>query len=444
MTSLNLFPRACALAAVAVLAFSACSRKGTAPGEPNTAANATAKLGSAPDDGFAFGIGKRITISLDALPKPFATDSAGNPPKVVPPPAGAKLNLPEGFAVSEFSSGDYKNPRWVKEGPNGDLFLADYAGNTIYLLRDANKDGKIDNATERFVFATDLNKPFGMAINGGYFYIGNTDSVVRAKYTPGQTKLEAKPEKIADLPAGKGHSTRDLLFSPDGKKLYVSVGSASNVDDETSEPRRAAISEYNPDGSGHRIFASGLRNPVGLAWNPVTKELWTVVNERDLLGDNLVPDYATSVKDGAFYGWPFSYLGQNEDPRRKGEHPELVKKAVVPDVLLEAHGAPLGITFYTGDMFPAEYKNSAFVALHGSWNRALRHGYKVVRIPFKDGKPEGGYENFMTGWLTDTASKEVWGRPVGLTVIRDGSMLVVDDGGQKIWRVTYGANTAKK
>lgn len=423
------------LAAASVLVLSACSHK---EATPTTSSNAAKTAG---DD--YTGLGKRITIKLDALPKPFETASAGNPPTVVPPPPGAKLNVPEGFAVSEFSSGDYKNPRWIKEGPNGDLFLADYTGNTIYLLRDANHDGKIDNATERFVFAENLNMPFGMAINNGYFYIGNTDAVVRAKYTPGQTKLEGKPEKIADLPGGgKGHSTRDVIFSPNGKKLYVSVGSASNVDDETKDPRRAAISEYNPDGSGWRVFASGLRNPVGLAWNPVTKQLWTVVNERDALGDDLVPDYATSVKEGAFYGWPFSYLGQHEDPRRKGERPDLVAKAIVPDVLLEPHGAPLGITFYTGDMFPAEYKNNAFVALHGSWNRSLRHGYKVIRIPFKDGKPEGWYENFMTGWMTDTASKEVWGRPVGVTVIRDGSLLVVDDGGKKVWRVTYQKNGA--
>jgi glucose/arabinose dehydrogenase len=437
MSSLKLFPKMIAIAAVAAFTLSACSRRSEAPGEPATVAKSGTP--AVANDDYGVGLGKRIVIKADALPKPFATESAGNPPKVVPPPPGAKLEVPEGFAVSEFSSGDYDKPRWLHVAENGDIFLADSGANKIYLLRDANNDGRIDNASERFLFAEGLNLPFGMAISGGYFYIGNTDSVVRAKYTPGQTKLEAKPEKIADLPAGKGHSTRDVIFSPDGKKMYVAVGSASNVDDETSEPRRAAVSEYNPDGRGHRIYASGLRNPVGLAWNPVTKELWTTVNERDLLGDDLVPDYATSVKDGAFYGWPFSYLGQNEDPRRKGERPDLVAKAIVPDVLFEAHGAPLGIVFYTGKMFPPDYHGDAFVALHGSWNRAYRHGYKVVRIPFKDGKPEGGYENFMMGWMTDGAQKEVWGRPVGLAVLADGSLLVVDDGGDKIWRVTYSA-----
>jgi glucose/arabinose dehydrogenase len=435
---LKLSPKKITFAVGAALALSACGQKA---GAPQTAANSSASSAStgAPPNNYSTGLGQRILIKADALPKPFETESASNSPTVVPRPAGAELQLPPGFAVSEFSSGDYKRPRWMLAAENGDLFLADYGANKIYLLRDANSDGRIDNASERFVFAEGLNLPFGMAINGGYFYIGNTDSVVRAKYQPGQTKLEGPMEKIADLPGDGGHSTRDLLFSPDGRKLYVAVGSKSNVDDESKDPRRATIGEYNPDGSGYRIYASGLRNPVGLAWNPVAKELWTTVNERDRLGDDLVPDYATSVKDGAFYGWPFAYLGPNEDPRRKGERPDLVAKAVVPDVLLEAHGAPLGIVFYTGKMFPAEYQNSAFVALHGSWNRSRRQGYKLIRIPFKDGKPEGGYENFMLGWMTDGASKEVWGRPVGLTVMRDGSLLVVDDGGNKVWRVTYSA-----
>ena len=330
-------------------------------------------------------------------------------------------------------------PRWVKEGPNGDLFLADWQANTIYLLRDSNKDGKIDNATERFVFTKAVNRPFGMAVQKvgteTYFYVGNTDSIVRFKYQIGQTALEGQPEKLATVPTG-GHSTRDLLFSKDGKKMYLSVGSQSNVNE--GEPEiRAAISEYNPDGTGHRIYAFGIRNPVGLAWNPVNGELWTAVNERDLLGDDLVPEYATSVKEGGFYGWPDSYMGSNVDPRVKAPRMDLVKRAIVPDVLIEPHSAALGIVFYTGTMFPAEYRNDAFVALHGSWNRKNRSGYKVIRIPFEKGKPEGGYENFLTGWVPDETGPDVWGRPVGLTMIKDGSMLVVDDGGKKIWRVTY-------
>lgn len=387
------------------------------------------------------GSGKRIVLTPDGLPKPFASESVRNPPSVTTQPSGAKLELPPGFQLSVFSEGEYQNPRWVKEGPNGDLFLADAEGNTIYLLRDANKDGKIDNASERFTFATGLDKPFGMAVQKigaqTWFYIGNTGSVVRYKYSPGQTKLEGEPEKLIEVPTG-GHWTRDILFSRDGKKLYVSVGSLSNVN-EGEDPRRAAINEYNPDGSGHRVFAAGIRNPVGLAWNSAKPaELWTAVNERDLLGNDLVPEYATSVKDGGFYGWPDSYMGKNPDPRVKNPRTDLVSRALVPDVLLEPHSAALGIVFYTGKMFPKEYQGDAFVALHGSWNRANRSGYKVVRIPFANGKPEGGYENFLMGWVPDETGKSVWGRPVGVTVIRDGSLLVVDDGGKKIWRVTYG------
>ncbi len=385
------------------------------------------------------GSGKRIVLTSKGLPKPFASESVRNGPKIIPQPSGARLELPPGFELSVFSEGGYNNPRWIKEGPNGDLFLADEREKTIYLLRDANKDGKIDNETERFTFATGLDRPFGMAVQKigaqTWFYVGNTGSVVRFKYTPGETKVEGEAEKLLEVPIG-GHWTRDILFSRDGKKMYVSVGSESNVN-EGEDPRRAAINEYNPDGSGHRIFASGIRNPVGLAWNPANGQLWTAVNERDLLGDDLVPEYATSVKDGGFYGWPDSYMGQNADPRVKNPRKELVARALVPDVLIEPHSAALGIVFYTGKMFPKEYQGDAFVALHGSWNRSRRSGYKVIRIPFANGKPEGGYENFLMGWVPDETGASVWGRPVGVTMIRDGSLLVVDDGGKKIWRVAY-------
>ncbi|MFZ4793588.1 MAG: PQQ-dependent sugar dehydrogenase [Blastocatellia bacterium] len=383
-------------------------------------------------------VGDRIVITPSSLPKPFETKAVANGPRSAPAPAGAALAVPAGFEVKVFAEGDFQNPRWMIEGANGDLFLADSRANNVVLLRDTNKDGRIDNATERFVFATGLNQPFGLAIQAGWFYIANTSTVVRFKYEVGQTSLTGEGEKIIDLP-GQGyrqHWTRNLLFSRDGRKLFVSVGSESNVSEEP-EPRRAAISEYNPDGTGHRIFASGIRNPIGLAWNPVSGQLWTAVNERDGLGDDLVPDYVTSVKDGGFYGWPYAYIGSNEEPRLKGKRPDLVAKAIVPDVLVEPHAAALGLTFYNGRMFPKEYVGDAFVALHGSWNRALRSGYKVVRIPFKNGKPEGGYENFMTGWVPDEKGREVWGRPVGVTVIRDGSLLVVDDGGNKVWRITY-------
>ncbi|MBS1790336.1 MAG: sorbosone dehydrogenase family protein [Acidobacteria bacterium] len=382
---------------------------------------------------------QRIVYTVEGLPKPFATESVRNNPRIIPQPTGAKLEVPAGFNVEVFSEGDYQEPRWIKQGPNGDLFLTDSRKNEIYLLRDTNKDGKIDNTTERFVFATGLYRPFGMAIQKvgaqTYFYIGNTNAVIRYKYQIGQTRLEGEPEKLVDLLPG-GHWTRDILFSKDGKKMYVSHGSASNVNE--GEPEiRAAINEYNPDGTGHRVFAFGIRNPVGLTWNPANGEMWTAVNERDLLGDDLVPEYATSVKEGGFYGWPDSYMGSNVDPRVKNPRMDLVKRAIVPDVLIEPHAAALGIVFYTARMFPAAYQGGAFVSLHGSWNRKNRTGYKVIYIPFKNGKPEGGYENFLTGWVPDEAGPEVWGRPVGLQVIQDGSLLVVDDGGKKIWRVTY-------
>lgn len=399
----------------------------------------TTKPKVAPTSASAPPSSERIIIQPNGMPKPFHTESARNPPRVTPQPDDARLAVPQGFEISVFSEGDYRNPRWIIEGPNGDVFLADSQGNAIYLLRDANKDGKIDNATERFTFATGLNRPFGMAVQKvgaqTYFYVGNTNSIVRFKYQVGQTKLEGAPEKLIDLPSG-GHWTRDILFSRDGRKMYVSVGSSSNVN-EGELPIRAAINEYNPDGTGHRIFAEGIRNPVSLTWNPAKGEMWTAVNERDLLGDDLVPEYATSVKEGGFYGWPDSYIGKNLDPRVKNPRMNLVNRAIVPDVLIEPHSAALGIEFYTGRMFPREYQGDAFVALHGSWNRKDRTGYKVIRIPFEKGKPEGGYENFLTGWVPDETAREVWGRPVGVRMIRDGSLLVVDDGGRKVWRVTY-------
>ncbi len=378
--------------------------------------------------------------SYDAnkLPPPFHTESARRSSKVVPMPAGAKLTVPKGFKVNVFAEGNFREPRWMALAPNGDVFLADSRANTIHILRDKDKDGV---AEERFVFSDRLSQPFGMAFHKDWFYVANTDSIVRFKYKPGQTAAEAAPEKLVELTPGgyNQHWTRNLLFSKDGKQLFVSIGSATNVSVEP-DPKRAAISVYDPEGKNHRIFASGLRNPIGLAWNPKTGELWTAVNERDGLGDDLVPDYATSVKEGGFYGWPYSYLGQNEDPRRKGENPELVKKAIVPDVLFTSHVAALGIQFYTGKMFPKEYQGDAFVAFHGSWNRQKLSGYSVVRIPFDDkGRLEGNrYETFVSGWLPDENSNEVWGRPVGVLVHTDGSLLITDDGGDRIWRVSYG------
>src|SRR5436190_1017860 len=263
---------------------------------------------------------------------------------------------------------------------------------------------------------------------------GNPPRVVKR---PASAKLYAPPGFHIELWATGFGATRNVLFNRDGSKMYVAVGSASNVDDETGEPRRAAITEFNPDGRGARVFASGLRNPIALAWNPVNGTLWTTVNERDGLGDDLVPDYITEVKAGAFYGWPFSYIGKNVDPRRAGEHPELVARAIVPSLLIESHSAPITMAFYTGKMFPARYRNGTFVALHGSWNRHRRTGYKIIFVPFRNGQPSGGYDDFVVGWAPSPDSEDVWGRPAGLLVLPDGSLLIADDGSDVIWRVTY-------
>jgi glucose/arabinose dehydrogenase len=380
-------------------------------------------------------------IRPDQLPPPFQTSSANNPPQLVGRPAGAELRVPLGFRVDLFYDGRLggdNSPRMMALAPNGDVFAVNSGGNTIYVLRDADGDGKAEGL---FTFATKsdgLNLPFGMAFLAGFLYVGNTNQVVRFPYAPGQMKAAGPAEVvIPDLP-GLGynqHWTRNLVFSPDGKKLYVSVGSQSNLGEEGE--KRAAILEYNPDGTGYRRYAYGLRNPVGLAINPVTKELWTAVNERDGMGDDLVPDYFTSVRDGGFYGWPYSYIGAHLDPRMNGKGQDLAAKAIVPDVLFQAHSASLGAVFYTGAMFPPEYQNDAFVALHGSWNRSLRTGYKIVRVRFRDGKPVGGYEDFLTGWLLGDSNRNVWGRPVGVLVARDGALLISDDGAHRIWRVAY-------
>jgi glucose/arabinose dehydrogenase len=379
---------------------------------------------------------RHYEIKVADLPPAEVHRGPVNFSRIIPRPDGADLTLPPGFQIDVFAEGDLKRPRWLALAPNGDVFVAESEGNRISILRDSNGDGRVD---QRFVFADGLAHPFGMAFWRDYLYVGDTDAVVRFKYRPGQTKAEGSPEKIADLPMNgyREHWTRNVIFNPSGTKIYVTVGSKSNVD-AGEEPMRAAISEFNPDGTGHRIYASGTRNPIGLAFNPTSGRLWAAVQERDLIGDELVPDYVTAVTEGAFYGWPYGYIGQHEDPRRKNERPDLVKKAVVPDVLIQAHSAVLGLAFYEGEMFPGEYRGDAFVALHGSWNRSKRTGYKIIRIKFKNGKPVGGYDDFITGWMLGEDKPEVWGRPVGLLVLKDGSMLITDDGANKIWRVTYG------
>ena len=381
------------------------------------------------------------------LPTPFATPSARNNSKVIGWPQGKMPTPASGFEVSLFAD-KLDNPRQAYVLPNGDILIVeatrewpgradrpDKSANRIALFRDSNKDGKPEL---RETFVTGLNMPHGMAVLGNWFYVGNTDGIVRYPYKPGQTKIDAKPAKVLDLPAG-GHYTRNLITDPAGKKLYIAVGSSSNVDEDgadAKDPRRAAILEMNPDGSGMRVFAGGLRNAVGMDWEPSTKTLWTVVNERDLLGDDLVPDYLTSVKEGAFYGWPYSYFGQNIDPRKKGQRPDLVARAIKPDYALGSHTAALGLAFYNGKSFPQRYRGGAFIGMHGSWNRSKMVGYKIAFIPFANGKPAGPMEDILTGFIADESKFEAYGRPVGVTVAPDGSLLVADDSGDKVWRVS--------
>lgn len=370
------------------------------------------------------------------LPAPYATESTKKSSSIVDQPENATLKVPKNFQVNVFAEGDFEKPRWMTLAPNGDVFVADSHADSIVILRDKNKDGV---AEERFIFADNLSQPFGMAFHKDWFYVANTDSVVRFKYKDGQTKADGEPEKLIELTRGgyNQHWTRNIIFSPDGTKLYVSIGSEHNASVE-EDSRRAAISVYDTNGKNHKLFATGLRNPIGLAFNPANGELWTAVNERDGLGDELVPDYVTSVKENGFYGYPYSYIGKNKDPRLKEQNDELVNRAIVPDVLLTSHSAALGIVFYNGKMFPSEYNGDAFVALHGSWNREKLTGYKIIRVNFENGKlVSNSYEDFLSGWLPDETSSEVWGRPVGLLVNADGSLLIADDGANKIWRVSY-------
>ncbi|SCY83665.1 Glucose/arabinose dehydrogenase, beta-propeller fold [Flavobacterium anhuiense] len=382
----------------------------------------------------------KTAIGDITLPPPYATESKTNNSKVIGWPAGKTPKAPEGFTVTKFADG-FENPRWTYIAPNQDIFVVESgtrsSKNQITVLRDKDKDGKFET---REVFISGLNKPFGMLVLKDFFYIANTDGLYRYPYKNNPLKLETKGEKILELPAGgyNNHWTRNILASPDGSKIYVSVGSGSNNGENgmDKEIRRAAILEINPDGTGEKIFASGLRNPVGMDWNPVNKELWTAVNERDELGDDLVPDYITSVKRDGFYGWPYSYFGSIPDPRMKGQRKDLVEKAIVPDVPVGSHTASLGLAFYTKEKFPAKYKNGAFVGQHGSWNRSKISGYKVLFVPFKDGKPSGKPEDFLTGFISDENKAEVYGRPVAVTVMNDGSLLVNDDSGNTIWKVT--------
>jgi glucose/arabinose dehydrogenase len=364
------------------------------------------------------------------LPKPFTKPIVANPPHGRPSPNFTPRALP-GFQVSVFARG-FREPRYLAVAPNGDVFLADTGGNTVYVLSDPGK-GTASNG--RTTFADNLHEPFGIAFHDNYVYIADTDEVIRFPYDPKTSKGTGGREHILDLPSGGMHSTRTVVFSLDGKKMFVSAGSDCNVCVKP-DARRAAIQVSDPDGKNAKIYASGLRNAVGLAVNPDTGVLWADVNERDMMGDNLPPDYFTHVPEGGVFGWPYSYIGKNLDPRVKEKRPDLVAKAIVPDVLVGPHVAPLESTFYTGKQFPESYWHGAFVALHGSWNRSIHSGYMVVFVPFKNGEPAGNPVSFLNGFDPNPRKQAVLGRPVGVAVAKDGSLLVADDVGNVIWRVS--------
>jgi glucose/arabinose dehydrogenase len=372
------------------------------------------------------------------LPQPFATRSVANPPNIVEWPNGKKPVAPAGFEVNLFAAG-LDNPRSILVLPNSDVLVMESlrrrAGSRIVVL-----PGSTNNAASHRheTFITGLNMAYGMALVNDRFYVGNTDSLVVFPYHSGETHIAAHPAKILELPAG-GHYTRNVIADPAGRKLYIAVGSATDADEDGSSakhPRRAAILQINRDGNDVRVFANGMRNPVGMDWEPTTKLLWAVVNERDLLGDQLVPDYLTAVREGGFYGWPYSYFGQNLDPRPKESRPDLVAKAIKPDYALGSHVTPLGLVFYTGKSFPQHYEGGAFIGMHGSWNRSKPVGYKVAFVPFKNGKPSGMPEDFLTGFIANQTTNEVYGRPAGVAVWTDGSLLVSDDASGNIWRVS--------
>lgn len=401
-----------------------------------------------------------LSAQAENLPEPYATKSKTKFSNVIGWPEGKKPIAPEGFSVTKFSDG-FDNPRNIFVAPNGDVFVSEGAtkvgalkkfgakligadkaqnldggGNRIILLRDTNNDGTPD---VKSVFLDGLNQPFGMTIIDSSFFVANTDGLWKYEYHRGDLKPTGKGEKILSLPAGgyNNHWTRNLLASPDRARIYISVGSGSNVGEHgmDNEIRRANILEVLPDGSGEKIYASGLRNPVGMDFVPGTYNLWTAVNERDELGDDLVPDYMTHVKEGGFYGWPYSYFGQNLDPQVKDQRPDLVKTALVPDMPLGAHTASLGLVFYDGKTFPGKYQGGAFIGQHGSWNRSSFAGYKVIFIPFKNGRPSGKPEDFLTGFIADADKGDVYGRPVGVAVAADGALLVADDAANTVWRV---------
>lgn len=381
-------------------------------------------------------IGAHFEISPASLPAPAEDTAVANESDTVSRPDGALPLVPAGFAVSVFAD-DLSNARYLDVLPNGDVLLAELKAGKVTVLRDEKGSGQ---ATKRFTFVSGLEKPHGIAFHDGYVYVADVRAVRRYRWNEADGTAGPAEPVTSDGALGRytgGHSTRNIVFAPDGKHFYVSIGSTSNIAEDPAP--LAAIKEFDASGGDGRIFASGLRNPVGIRFYPGTNTLFTVVNERDGLGDGLVPDYLTSVHDGGFYGWPYAYIGQHQQPGPLGsKHPDLVAQTIMPDLLFQSHSAPLGLEFYEGTQFPAEYRGDAFVSLHGSWNSGQPTGYKIVRIHFKDGKPAGGYENFLTGfWLPNTNPAKVWGRPVGLATAKDGSLLIADDVGERVWRVAW-------
>jgi glucose/arabinose dehydrogenase len=410
--------------------------------ESATLLTGKAAMGDCKSD--APGVRRKITVA--DLPPPSSNILAINRASVVSRPPGVPLRVPPGFKIELYAQA-FRDPRFLLTAPNGDLFVVESRPNQIKVLRDTNGDGKPD-VTETFA-ERDLNKPFGIAFyppgdDPQFLYVANTDGIIRFPYHNGDLKARGPAQQLAARLSGGaarlrsgGHWTRDIAFSPDGKQMYVSIGSRSNVSDNNAEADRARIFEFNPDGTNRKVYAWGIRNAVGIAFRPGSNEIWMSTNERDEIGEDLPPDYISSVRPGGFYGWPWFYIGNHPDPRHKGKHPELADKVIVPDVLVQAHSASLNLCFYTGDQFPAEYKGDIFAAFHGSWNRMKRTGYKVVRVPFDHatGKALGEYEDFVTGFVSPDG--KVWGRPVGITVAKDGSLLISEDGNGTIWRVSY-------
>ena len=374
----------------------------------------------------------KLPVNWKGLPDPFHTPSASNRPKVIPRPDHSKLSVPAGFQVEEYMSGFDARPRYMVLGPGNEILLSDSGARNepngvVYVIKDKQKKKIIEG----------LDRPFGLTFHEDWLYVAEPTSVKRYKYDAKSMTVTSKGEEIISLEGfGRGHWTRTLRFDQDHKKLYTTVGSGSNID-LGEDPKRASILRSNPDGSNVETLASGLRNVIGLRWYPGSRQLWAAVQERDGLGDDIANDYLVGIKEGGFYGWPYAYNGPHEEPRHKDAAPDMVKKTLYPDVLLGAHVAVLDILFYEGGQFPDEYKGGLFLAFHGSWNRAKRTGYSVVYIPFKDGKPTSGPQDFLTGWMLGEDEREVWGRPVGLLQMPDGSLLVSDDGGRKLWRISY-------